>query len=93
MNPRPLSEVLSELVSSLGIKRNLKRYEVLTLWPEVAGKRVAMVTRAREIRDGRLFVEVESSAWRNELFYLKGEIIRQLNDRAGEDLIHDIVFV
>lgn len=93
MNPRHLGDILPELVDALGIRAKLKRQEVLTLWPEVVGERVAKVTRAREVRDGRLFVEVESSAWRNELFYLKREIIQQLNNRAGEEVVHDLVFV
>lgn len=93
MKPRALGEILSQLVGSLGIHANLKRHEVPTLWEEVVGEKIAKVTRAREVRDGRLFVEVESSAWRNELFYMKEEIVQHLNKRAGEQVIHDIIFV
>ncbi len=93
MKPRALGEILTQLVGSLGIHTNLKRHEVLILWEEVVGEKIAKVTRAREVRDGRLFVEVESSAWRNELFYMKGEIVQHLNNRAGEQVIHDIIFV
>jgi len=93
MRSRPLGDILSELVNSLGIQKTLKRYDVINLWPEVAGERIAKISRAREVRDGRLFVEVESSAWRNELFYFKVDLIKNLNKRAGEPVVHDIIFV
>jgi predicted nucleic acid-binding Zn ribbon protein len=90
---RALGDVLGELVYSLGIRPQLKRYEVVNLWAEVVGEKISKVTRAREVRDGRLFVEVESSAWRNELFYMKNEFVKKLNARAGEQVVHDIIFV
>jgi predicted nucleic acid-binding Zn ribbon protein len=90
---RALGDVLKEVVGSLGIQPQIKKYEIVNLWSEVAGQQVAKVTRAREVRDGRLFVEVESSAWRNELFYLKQELIQKLNRRVGQQVIHDILFV
>jgi predicted nucleic acid-binding Zn ribbon protein len=93
VKPRSLGDVLGELVGALGIQTQLKRHEVVNLWEEVAGERIAQVAKAREVRDGKLFVEVASSAWRNELFYLKYELVKKLNSRAGEQVIHDIVFV
>lgn len=93
MKARSLGEVLGELVGTLGIHAQLQRHEVVNLWPQVAGEKVSKVTRAREVRDGKLFVEVESSAWRNELFYLKYELVKKINSRVGAQVVHDIVFV
>jgi hypothetical protein len=39
-----------------------------------------------------LFVHLSSSVVRNELFMLQDEIIRKLNDAAGEELVTGIVF-
>jgi len=93
MKARALGDILGEVIGSLGIRTQLKRHEVINLWPQIVGEKIAAVTKAREVRDGRLFVEVESSAWRNELFYLKHEFVKKLNASAGEQVIHDIIFV
>jgi predicted nucleic acid-binding Zn ribbon protein len=93
MSARSLGNVLGELIGTLGIHAQLKRHEAVNLWPQIAGERISEVTKAREVRDGRLFVEVESSAWRNELFYMKHELVKKLNAGIGEQIIHDIVFV
>ncbi len=93
MKTRALGDVLKELVGSLGIQAQLKRHEAVNLWAQVVGEKIAKVTKAREVRDGRLFVEVESSAWRNELFYMKHEFVKKLNATVGEQVIHDIIFV
>lgn len=93
MSVRPLGNVLGELIGTLGIRTQLKRHEVVNLWAQVVGEKIAKVTKAREVRDGRLFVEVESSAWRNELFYMKHEFVKKLNASTGEQIIHDIIFV
>jgi len=45
------------------------------------------------VRDGALIVEVENSAWRNELYYLKAELIEQINKKIGKKVIHDIMMI
>jgi len=39
-----------------------------------------------------LLVEVTSSAWLHELQFLKGDIIKNLNDALGKELISEIKF-
>jgi len=35
---------------------------------------------------------VESNVWANELSIRKGEIIKKINSKAGEEIINDIRF-
>jgi len=91
--PKPLASVLRDLLEQYGIAHRVKEFEIINLWPEVVGEKVASMTHARDIRDGRLYVEVANSVWRNELYFMKAEIIEKINKQLGQKVLHDIVFV
>jgi predicted nucleic acid-binding Zn ribbon protein len=91
--PRSLGDILSELLQQYGIGDRVKEFDAVNCWAEVVGERVARHTCAKDVRDGALIVEVSSSAWRNELYYLKPDILVQINKRLGKKIIHDILFV
>lgn len=87
-----LSGALSRLLRGLGLERQLLGWRAVEGWPEWVGPRVARHSRAVAFRDGTLVVEVEGSAWMQELGFLKREIVRTLNERLGADLVRDIRF-
>jgi predicted nucleic acid-binding Zn ribbon protein len=90
---RSLGELLGELLQQYGLADRVKEYEAVNSWAEVVGEQIASRARAKDVRDGTLIVEVASSAWRNELFYLKAEIIEKINKRIGKKVIHDLLLV
>ncbi|MDZ7266209.1 MAG: DUF721 domain-containing protein [candidate division KSB1 bacterium] len=90
---KALGDVLQELLHQYGLVQRVKEYQAVNLWPEVVGEQVAKVASVREVRDGCLYVEVTNSVWRNELYYMKPEIIARINRRIGQNLIHDILLV
>jgi len=60
-------------------------------WTKIVGARIAARTRVGGLRRGTLTIKVASSAWSNELSFLKPNLIAKLG-RAGHD-INDIRFV
>lgn len=91
--PRMLGDVLTEVLNKYGLSDRIKEFDAVNAWVEVVGEDIARRTKAIIVRDGTLIVEVSNSVWRNELFYLKAEIIEKLNHRIGKKIIHDINFV
>ena len=91
--PVKLGEMLGEVLEERGLRDQVRRMEVLDLWPELVGEHVARVTRARGVEDATLFVEVRTSAWLMELNMMKGEFLNRVNDRLRETPIERIVFV
>lgn len=61
-------------------------------WMEVCGEGISRVSEAYKVEDSKLFVRVESAPWRNELLYLKPQLISKLNRLVGREVIRDIVF-
>lgn len=91
--PRSLGDVLAELLHQYGLSDRVKEFDAVNSWAEVVGEDIARRTKAANVRDGTLIVEVSNSTWRNELFYLKADIIEKINNRIGKKIIHDILFV
>ncbi len=58
---KPVSVVLEEVFRRGGMKRSLKRAQVVVLWTRVAGRELSRFTRARAFRDGVLFVDTSDS--------------------------------
>ncbi len=90
--PKPLSKSLSILLKSLGIENRIKQNEIIVRWPEIVGEKLSKVTTADKIENVLLFVRVTNSAWRNELIYMKNEIINRIYSSLKTDLIRDIRF-
>jgi predicted nucleic acid-binding Zn ribbon protein len=92
MNPVAIGDIINGLCRSWGIERKLKEQAAISQWPCVVGERIAKETQPLGIRDGILFLYVEKAVWRNELTFMKRELIQKLNRAVGASLIRDIVF-
>jgi len=90
--PERVGPILKGLLNSLGIERQLREVQALTYWGEVVGKRIASRTKPKRVKASKLFVEVGSSAWMNELTFLKPMILTKLNQKIGGQIIQDIHF-
>ncbi len=85
-----LADILGSMHSEVG--KTLKLCNLLTIWDEVVDERVSKHTEAVKIRSGILYVYTSSSAWAQELSFLKGPIVEKFNLVAGEEVIRDIRF-
>ncbi len=69
----------------------LYEMKAINAWPEVVGPFIASHTIDLSIKNKTLFVRVDSDALRSELGYSKSLLLRDLNAKAGKDVIKDIV--
>jgi predicted nucleic acid-binding Zn ribbon protein len=84
--------VLAGVLEKHGVGDQVRRLELLELWPEIVGDDLARVTRAKGVEDATLFVEVRSSAWLMELNMMKRDFLDRVNARIAETPIERIVF-
>lgn len=90
--PKQLSLLLNDVMTELGIGQRIKQMRVLEVWARTVGKQIAEATEAERISGGKLVVRVKKAPWRNELIFLKKEIIAKLNSTMGEEIVKDIIF-
>jgi predicted nucleic acid-binding Zn ribbon protein len=91
--PEAVSNVLSRWLGRQQIQAELCQYALWTKWDEIAGERLAARTRPTSLRDGQLTLVVASSAWLNELSFLRGELVRRINEVLGREEVKTIRFL
>jgi predicted nucleic acid-binding Zn ribbon protein len=62
-------------------------------WKRAVGKRLALRTRAVKLVRDRLVVEVEDEIWRESLWKLRFQILRNIEREIGTEIVSDLQFV
>lgn len=89
---RPTGEIVDGVLAGLGLAGRLREQKALAAWPELVGDEVARRSRALRIRDGVLYVRVDSASWSQELRFLTAQIIARFDETLGEGLVREIRF-
>lgn len=93
VRPEPIRVAVERVLGDLRAGKRLGEAQILDVWPEIAGKRIAQHTRPVTIRNGRLLVNVDRSVWLYELSQrYKGRLLKRLQKRVGKDTLRDIQF-
>ena len=64
---------------------------VVSAWPGIVGPRLGRFSRAVSLTGGKLFVEVTSPSWKQELGLQKRSIVRKINSQMGNKLVADLI--
>jgi hypothetical protein len=86
-----VSEVLSQVIQKLGLKKRFQEEEIMSVWHEIVGDFLASHSEPLQLRYGTLYVRVIQPTVRYELDRVwKGEIVRKLQERFGSTKIRDM---
>jgi predicted nucleic acid-binding Zn ribbon protein len=85
-----LADILGQMET--GVAKSVQLCGFLALWDEVVDERVLKNAKAIKISNRTLYVSTSSSTWAHELTFLKRDIIKKFNERAGKEVIRDIRF-
>ena len=91
-SPRHLGSVLKDVISSMGLDSRIARARVIAVWEEIAGDRIGREVQKSWVRDRKLFIQIKSPVWRQELHLNRASWCRRLNEELGADQIDEIVF-
>jgi predicted nucleic acid-binding Zn ribbon protein len=90
---RPIKDVLKELVDTYRLEGKLNEVKAIHSWEKVVGEMIARHTKDLYIKNGKLFVKIDSPALKNELSFSTSTIIENLNAEAGTKVIEDVIFL
>lgn len=90
-NEQWLAEVIGRLVDDAGMRERLDELDIAKSWEEVAGAMVARHTTRILLREGRLILHVDSAPLRQELTYMRADIAARVNERAGRELVKEVL--
>lgn len=86
-----INDVIKDFFKEINIDRKLKEVNLVSKWEELMGNTVSRRTSHIYIRNRVLFITVTSSVLKNELLMMRQDIVKRLNENAGETLIDEIV--
>ena len=87
---RAIGELLADFIHGSELEQPLLERKVLALLPEVLGKTVVQYMGDSEVENGVLYVHIRSAALRSQLFDVRFDLLRKLNDAAGAKVLKDI---
>jgi predicted nucleic acid-binding Zn ribbon protein len=86
-----LAEAIKDYVREMNMEGKLNEIGLINSWEEIVGKAISSRTSKIYIRDHVLYIHLNSSVVRNELLMLRQELMEKLNQKAGTEVIRDIV--
>ncbi len=92
-NDKTLKDALAQMLKVYRLKGKYDETFTIASWEDVVGKPVASRTKEIFIKDQKLFVRIESSVIKNELMMMRSKIIENLNEKAGSNVITEIIFL
>jgi hypothetical protein len=75
-----------------GLTRKLRRYEPWRCWTDIVGPSLAQHTSPAGWRGATLVINVEHSAWMQELQFMKRDLIAKINETCPNTKLKDIRF-
>ncbi|MBW6500559.1 MAG: DUF721 domain-containing protein [Bacteroidales bacterium] len=86
-----LAEAMKDYIKEMNLEGRLREINLISSWEEMVGKAISSRTRKVYIRDGILYVHLSSSVVRNELLMLREVLKDKLNEKAGSEVIKEII--
>lgn len=86
-----IAEALKDYIREMNLGDKLTEVGLINSWEEIVGKAISSRTTKIYIRDHILYVHLSSSVVRNELLMLREALREKLNQRAGSEVIKEIV--
>jgi predicted nucleic acid-binding Zn ribbon protein len=86
-----LAEAVNDYIKEMKLGGKLSEVSVINSWEEIVGKAISTRTTKIYIKDHILYVHLNSSVVRNELLMLREVLREKLNQKAGSEVVKEIV--
>lgn len=89
--PLRLNEIIEKMIQNTGLRPEMHRHTVQSLWAEAAGPHIAAYTRQVYFDKKLLHVHIDSASLKEELGYLRESLRETINTLAGEEAVENII--
>lgn len=86
-----VGDIIEDMMRQAGMTDEYARRRVCYLWAEVVGPGVGRFTSRRYVEGDILHVHISSAALKNEISFLRPQLVKRLNDAVGQIVISDIM--
>jgi predicted nucleic acid-binding Zn ribbon protein len=86
-----LADAIKDYIVEMNLGEKLAETALLNSWEEIVGKAISSRTTKIYVKEHILYIHLSSSVVRNELLMLREALKNKLNEKAGTEIIKDIV--
>ncbi|MBN1254660.1 MAG: DUF721 domain-containing protein [Deltaproteobacteria bacterium] len=87
-----VKNVVKGALKGLNLDTKMRGYAVWGVWDKAVGDAIAHQAQPAFVRGGILFVKCSTSAWMQQLHFMKGKIRDELNQLLGREVVKEIRF-
>ena len=91
-NENSLKEVLQQLFDAYGWTEKMDGVRIINSWEKIVGGIFAKHTTNLYVKNKKLYVKLDSSVLRSDLYMERSEIVKKLNKEIGKTAIDEIIF-
>ncbi|MDU0479533.1 DciA family protein [Staphylococcus chromogenes] len=85
-----LASVLNQEIRARGWQREIAGGWVNSHWAELVGPNIAQHTKVEMLKDKKLFISCDSTAWATNLRMMQRQILQQIAAKVGPDIIAEL---
>lgn len=89
---RSLKDILNDSLHDLNIDSKIKENRIIESWSAVVGPLIAAHTTEIKIYRKVLYIKLDTPILKNELQFMRQNLMTRLNEVAGGETIYDIIF-
>lgn len=86
-----IGAALEKMLKRMKIEHPVHQWQAVTMWNTIVGDPIAKHTRAEKVAYGKLYIAVDTPAWRNELLFQRKELLDRINSFLTNAKIKEIV--
>ena len=86
-----LAEAMQDYIKEMNLGDKLREINIIDSWESMVGKAISSRSSKVYIKEGKLYVHLSSSVVRNELMMIREALREKLNEKAGSEVIKEIV--
>jgi predicted nucleic acid-binding Zn ribbon protein len=86
-----IGDALEKMLKRMKIGNTVHQWQAVSMWDTIVGEPIAKHAKAIKASYGKLYIAVDSPAWRNELLFQKQELLDRVNSHLTNSKIKEII--
>lgn len=88
-----MSHLLKKTLEYYNLNDVVENNEIIEKYSEIVGQQINKYSKAVKFEKGVLFIEVENSAWKNELLLMSEKIKEKINQYFEKEIVKEIKII
>lgn len=92
-NFQSIGSAIDQFLKQNRLDKKIDSSTLLTCWKDIAGEMIHKHTTRLFLKEQKMYLEVDSSALKNELHYLQGELVNNVNQYFKKELVKELILL